>query len=358
MREVLKLDLDKLDLRAAITGTIALAIALVFVGVFGDAGLAAGVAALFVIAAGKGQTRGPDAASFWLIMAGAVITVLVGYSAGSEVAASATLGAITLVATLAACWGHRYSSAGVFAVLWAVLVLTVGATPEDAAIMALAFALGGGIALASMWISSRIPSDDLVPSDEPAPTGEKVARSDASRGDGQISPEPGSSRPDVSRLVTFAILRAVIAGASIYIGYQLFPDHATWMALTFVIVVRPPAHQVIVTGVARTLGTLLGVLLGMLVAGITVGNTTAQLVAFAIVGFAMVAVQKVNYALSTLFMTAFILLSEQFLLAGVISNGWQRLLATLMGVGVGFLLIAVMRVLYRGKTATSTKTAT
>ena len=242
--------------------------------------------------------------------------------------------------------------------LWAVLVLTVGATPEDAVTMALAFALGGGIALVSMWISSRIPSDEPIPSDELGPTDEDAPGSDSIQGDGQASPKPDSAKPAVSRLVTFAVLRALIAGASIYIGYQLFPNHATWMALTFVIVVRPPAHQAFVTGVARTLGTVLGVLLGMLVAEITVGNTAAQLVAFTIVGFAMVAVNKVNYVLSTLFMTAFILLSEQFLLAGVISNGWQRLLATLMGVGVAFLLIAVMRVLYRDKTGTTTNTAT
>ncbi len=130
------------------------------------------------------------------------------------------------------------------------------------------------------------------------------------------------------------------------------------MALTFVIVVRPPAHQVFVTGVARALGTVLGILLGILVAEITFGHTAAQLVAFAVVGFAMVAVSKVNYMLSTMFLTTFILLSEQFLLAGVITNGWERLLATLMGVGVGFLLIAVMRVLYSDKAETSTNTAT
>lgn len=364
MREVIELDLSKLDLRGAISGTIALGIAVVFIGIFGDVGLAAGIAALFVIAGAKGRNQAPDAISVLLILVGAVITLLVGFSDGTSWGAAIAIAAITLLATLTPLWGPRLAAAGVFAVLWAVLVLVLGGTSENAFSLALAFLVGGGLALVVLWVSSRVPSkkpangvsgpDDHEGPDPDAETG--AATGPDSGKSGQVATKPRAAAVNRSSVITFAVMRALLAGICVYVGYTLFPDHPAWMILTFVLVVRPPASQAITIGLGRALGTVLGVLLGMGVAQLAAGNTPAQIVAFVVFGFCMVATQKVNYAVFNLFTTSFMLISFELLQEGVVASGWQRLFATLLGIVLAFALIAIARLLVPPPSAIKTKT--
>jgi hypothetical protein len=329
VREVFVLDLTKLNLRGAITGTIALGITIVFLGIFGTVVMAAGLAALFVIAGGPSDTQKPDLSSFLLVVGGALLTFVVSLSAASAVAATIVITLITLGATLLALWGKRYATMGVFGVLWAVLALTLGTAPQLAANMALAFALGGSVALVAMWIASLIPAND-IPEETDETTDEQS---------GPVSPE-GPARASIIR---FAIVRAIAVGACVFIGYELFPNYPAWAALTFVLVVRPPAHQTLVTGVARTIGTVLGVGVAVLITQIDPGNTAIQVAAFVIAGFLMIATNKVNYAVSTLFTTILIVLSQELLQEQVDEAGWTRILATLTGVAIAFLAIFTLK---------------
>jgi uncharacterized membrane protein YccC len=73
-----------------------------------------------------------------------------------------------------------------------------------------------------------------------------------------------------------------------------------------------------------------------------VGDTTAAIVvAFVISGFLMLATKNVNYALSTTFTTALLLLGGRLLQSDVFSTGWDRLLATALGVVVAFAVLVV-----------------
>ena len=85
---MIEVDIGELDLRAGFIGLGVLAIVAVLVGVFGPVGMAAGIAALFVLAGAVGTTARslPDQGVF--IAVGAAVTLLVGYSAGSGLTAS------------------------------------------------------------------------------------------------------------------------------------------------------------------------------------------------------------------------------------------------------------------------------
>jgi uncharacterized membrane protein YccC len=320
---VIELDLEELDWRGAVTGLGGLFVALAFIGLFGPVGMAAGIAALFVVAADADDVAGPDRAQVVLVVAGSAITSIVGHAADSTITAAVVIAAVTLGATLLVLLGPRYATSGAFALMWAVLTLSIGATDESADTMALAFAAGGAIALAALAIADR-----LAP---PQPATDAPTR-------GVPSAEP----PSRWAIEVFAVVRALAAGLCVVIGYESFEDHAAWVVLTFVLVLRPPKEQTAVVAVGRTLGTLGGVVLGIVAAQVVGDETWMLLAAFLVAGFFMVATTNVNYALSTAFTTTLLLLSERILQDDVYSTGWTRLLATLTGVAMAFAVIAIM----------------
>jgi uncharacterized membrane protein YccC len=334
MKEVFDLDLEALDFRGAVTGLVSLVGVVALIGVLGPAAMAAGIAALFVIAGDSDDTRGPDSVQVGLVLVGALITLVVGWSANSAVAATITLTLVTLGVTLLSMRGPRPAAAGTYALLWATLTLSIGATDESAAAMTIAFLAGGLLALGVLWLAERVP-------DPEESTGEDAGEvPDTAADDGKSEPRPWA-------IETFAIVRAVTAGACVALGYWLFPDHSAWAVLTFVLVLQPPKQQAVLVGVQRTLGTAAGVVVGMLIAQLVGDQTTVIAIAFAISGFLMLATKNVNYALSTTFTTTLLLLAGRLLQGDVFSTGWQRLLATLLGVVAAFTVIVAMNLVTR-----------
>jgi hypothetical protein len=343
VREVFELDFSKLSMRSAIVGTVALAVVIVFLAIFGSVAMAAGLAAVFVVMAGPSDTRRPDVNSLLFVLGGAGITFIVAWSSSSVVAATIVLSVITLGASLLALVGKRSTTMGVFLLLWSVLALGIGSTLAAAIDLAIAFALGGGFALLVMWLASLLPDRSATPenpnvADEPATTAEQPD---------QVAP----AAPPSASVIRFAIVRALAVGLSVFLGYELFPDHATWVALTFVLVVRPPAHQTVVGGTARAIGTGLGVVLGVVIAQIDGDSLAIQVTAFVVCAFLMMATNKVNPVVSTLFTTTLLLISQEILQEQVAVAGWERLLATLLGVVFAFVAIAILIIIGRQKKA-------
>lgn len=329
MREVIEFDLEELDWRAAFTGLVGLLIALVFLIAFGPVGMAAGVAVLFVVGSDTDDSFGPDLAQVVLVVAGAIVTVAVGAATSSTAAAAIVLGAVALCSTLLVLLGPRWAGAGAYTLIWAVLSLTIGITDESARAMGLAFGAGGLIALAVLWVSARLGSTEM-------PDGVTAV---------EDSTPSVSSEQAVQRrrpLVLFSIVRALATSAAVVVGFERFPDHAAWVVLTFVLVLRPPRGQTTVVAAGRTLGTVIGVLFGMAAAQLAGDSLPAQLLAFSGAGFFMLATTDVNYALSTAFTTAMLLLSERILHQDVYETGWERIRATLVGVVIAFLVIGIM----------------
>lgn len=332
IREIVALDWSGLNLRGAITGTVVLAIVIVLVGAIGEAAVAAALAALFVVADGPADTRRPDGSTALLVVGGALVTWAVSLSADSPISATVSVSAVTLLATLLSLRGQRAATAGVFTLLWAVVALMVG-TPDNAVELSISFAVGGGIAALAMWLASRSETTAMEGiGDEDAPESATNAGTDA-------------AAPHIHReaVVRFAIMRALAVGACVWLGYAWFPDHPMWAALTFVMVVRPPPHQTVVVGLARALGTGLGVGLGLAITRLADDRLVYLVAAFVAAAYLMLATSKVNYALSTAFTTTVLLVSVALLDAEAVTAGWQRLLATLLGVGIALLGIVVAR---------------
>ena len=136
MDDVLKMDTEQLDWRSAFTGLVGLLIALVVIGVFGNVGMAAGVAVLFVVAADEDSHAGPDLAQLLLVLVGAVVTYAVGESTSSTAAAAAAIGLIALGCTLLLLLGPRYAGLGAYcASKFAVIGFTQSLAAEGAASM-------------------------------------------------------------------------------------------------------------------------------------------------------------------------------------------------------------------------------
>lgn len=325
MDDVLEMDMEQLDWRSAFTGLVGLLIALVFVGAFGNAGVAAGIAVLFVVGADEDSHTGPDLAQLLLVLIGAVVTYAVGESTTSTAAAAIVFGLVTLGSTLLLLLGERYAAVGTYSLMWAVIALTIGVTEATAGEMTVAFAAGGAVALVVLFVSSVIGPRTIDAGDEAAP-----------------SPDPHSTAGSQEAIITFSVVRAIAAALAVVIGFEWFADHPAWTVLTFVLVLRPPKEQAIAVAASRTLGTVAGVLIGMAAAQLVGDSLTAQLAAFLVAGFFMLATSGLNYAVSTAFTTAMLLLSERILHEDVYEAGWARLGATVAGVVIAFLAIGIL----------------
>ena len=302
---------------------------MVFIGLFGTVEMAAGVAVVFVVGSDEETHRGPDLAQLLLVAVGAFVAYAVGESTTSTAGAAIVIGLITLGCTLLLLLGPRFAAVGAYSLMWAVLALTIGVTSESAAEMAIAFAAGGSIALGVLLVSARIGHGGAVETTD----------------DNLAAPDPGAAAEHRDTIITFAVVRSLAAALAVAIGFEWFPDHVAWTVLTFVLVLRPPKEQTTVVAVGRTLGTIVGVLLGMAAAQLVGDNLAVQLIAFVLAGFLMLATTDVNYALSTAFTTAMLLLSERILHEDVYQTGWERLGATVAGVMIAFFVIGLMAVI-------------
>ncbi|MGI9578386.1 MAG: FUSC family protein [Microthrixaceae bacterium] len=320
IRDVVDLDLEELDFRSGLTGLVVLAIVLVLVGIFGPAGMAAGIAALFVLAGASGETGRSFPEHCVFVVVGALVTLAVGYSAGSVVAASLAIAFVAFGAAMVALRGPVATADGAYLLIWAVLTLSIEDSPASAPAMAGAFVVGGVIAVVAIWAVSLLESPSTSP--------EVV--------------QGASPSLDVGLVMFFSVIRAVGAGGCVALGSWWFPDHAAWAAFAFVLVLRPPKEQALITGLGRTLGTVLGVFVGMALAGLVGDSTLGLVIAFGFCGFAMLATSNVNYALSTMFTTALLLIAQKVIQEDVVATGWDRMGATVVGVAVAFLAIGVI----------------
>lgn len=326
LRELLRLDLEAIDWKRGLTVLVAIAIAIAIVVTFGKAGMAAGLAMLFVILADQpGPLRARALGVFVMTLAGSAIA-LVALWAGTELIWPA-LGLtflVTALGTLVAGYGPALAIRGLLLAVWAVVALNLGGEPGLAISLTGAFAVGGLIAAVIIWLRSRtLPEPSLE---------EQVER--ASQTFDQLVRSP---------LGWFSLLRAAATTLALALGIALFPAHPIWAALTVLIVMRPKAGETITVGVLRTIGTLLGIIAAEAVLLIAGGGEVILLAGFLVSGFGMGALAKVNYAVMVAFLTALLVFASELLADAGESAAVDRLLGTFLGAVLAFLAIAIGR---------------
>ena len=328
LRELLRLDLDAVDLHKGLTGLLSILAFGVFVAIFGDIGMVAALAVLFVIMADQpGPLRARGMGVLTMTVAGSVIA-LFGVWAGPEhlIAASILTFVVVALATLAAGLGAAYAVRGMLLAVWAVVAISLAGETETAVQLAVAFAGGGLIAAGIIWLRTRA---------QPAPSVEAEAQA-SERDLAAIARSP---------LGWFALLRAAAAGIAMWLGASFFPEHAIWAALTVILVMKPRAGETMASGLLRTIGTLLGVIAAEALIALSGGEAVIVLMGFLLAAFAMAALQKVNYAVFVACLTALLVLADQLASGTGEATATDRLLATLLGAAIAFLAIGIGRVL-------------
>lgn len=327
-RELLKLDLQAIDPRKGVMGLGAILAFGLFVAIFGEVGMVAALAVLFVILADQPGTLRDRGLGVLVFTAGGTIIALIGVWAGStHVLVSAALTfMVVLLSTLAAGFGPAMAARGMLLSVWAVVAISLAGQQESAFELAVAFAGGGLIAAAIIWLRTR-----ALP--EPSLEGEAVA---AARTLESIVR---------SALGWFALLRAGAAGIALWLGASIFPEHTIWAALTVILVMKPRAGETLAAGLLRTTGTVLGVIVAEALIALTNGDQAAALLGFLVAAFAMAALQKVNYAVFVACLTAVLVLTDQLIAGTGDATASDRLFATLLGAALAFTAIAIGRVL-------------
>jgi hypothetical protein len=326
LRELLRLDLEAVDLHKGLTGLASILAFGIFMAIFGNIGMVAALATLFVILADHpGPLRDRGIGVLIMTVVGSLIA-LIGVWAGLQhviVAALLTFVVVAL-ATLAAGFGAALAARGMLLSVWAVVAISLAGETETALQLAIAFAGGGLIAAAVIWLRARaMPEPSLeVETEAAAHTFEEIVR---------------------SPLGWFALLRAAAAGLAMWLGAVLFPEHAIWAALTVILVMKPRAGETMASGLLRTIGTLVGVLVAEAIIVVNGGEAVVVLVGFLFAAFGMAALQKVNYAIFVACLTALLVLSDQLASGTGEATATDRLLATLLGAAIAFIAIGIGR---------------
>jgi len=319
---IYRFDWSQVNLRGGVrTVFVIVGVAVVLI-LFGALGITVGLAALFVMIADQpGSLRSRLLAVLSFTVVGSLLA-FAGAWAGTAHAliAGLLMAVIVYLATVAAALGKSIAVRGLLLAIWAVLALSLSGSVDRPVELSLAFLIGGLLAGVVVWAYGLV-----------RPTEES----------GEGRPPPISTLID--ELATphgrFAVIRGLSAGLATYVGILLFPDFPIWAVIAVLVILQEQREATIQIGLLRTAGTVLGVIVASATLLAIGGSYPLVVAAFLTSGFAMMALQKVNYAVFTLFLTAMLVFALHVTGDDALAGGVARLLATLVGVGIAFVAI-------------------
>jgi hypothetical protein len=341
-RHIVAVDWEQVRFRRALSGLVAILVALAFIGVVETVVLIVIMATLFNIAAandGPMERRWRAMAQF--SVSGAVAGGLAFWSIDNASGTALVLGVVTYLATLIAALGQRQARAGLFLTLWVVIAMIIGTTETSPLIVSIAFIIGGGVAIAITALRLRITGED--PADDASASVGEVDPNDVAPVGSVATRLKWASRTSMG---AFAVVRAFAVVVATLVGFWLFPDYAFWATITVIIVVKPSASQTASIAMERTLGTALGALVAVMTVQLFPGNQVYAAFGFMVSAFFMVAFMNANYTLFAAFLTSTLVFALRMGQADAFDGGIERVGATLAGavislvtVGIGHLLI-------------------
>lgn len=320
---IYKLDWSRINLRGGLTTVVVvIAVALILI-VFGVLGIAVGVAALFVMIADQpGTLRYRVSGVLRFTLLGSLLAFGGAWAGTSHLLiASLLMFVIVYLATVAVALGKPAAVRGLLLAIWSVLALSLSGSVEAPLDLAGAFLVGG--VLAGLVVLAHGLITDV---------GESADQPERRLIAGLVE----QVRTPLGR---FAVVRGAASGVATYLGILLFPDYPIWAVISVIVILREEREATVSVGVLRTVGTLLGVALTSLVLMAIGDSQTVVTIAFLAAGFLMMALQKVNYAVFTLFLTAMLVLALHVEGSDAVEGGLARFLATLLGAGIAFVAL-------------------
>ena len=335
LEDIVRVDWEQVRFRRAASGLVAILLAGLFAQVAGTGVETAVLAVVLVLAAagdGRMSARLPGMIGFTIV--GAVVGVLAFASAGNALAVALVLGSATYIGTLAAAAGPVWARSGLLLSLWALLALLLGSVDTPPGEVAVAFLVGGGIAIAitalRLWLVAEDPAEEAT-APEPADTveGEPLAR-----------PQQVGSAV-TSPIGIFALLKAGAVVLAVVLGFWWFASYPLWVAITVIVVVKPSSNQTASVAVQRTLGTALGVAAAVAVAQVLPRGDAAVIIALLVSAFLMIAFMNASYTLFAAALTAVLVFAQRLIEADAFEAGWERLLATATGAAIALGVMAI-----------------
>ncbi len=335
VKELVTVDREHLDLRAGVLGLAVLAMFGVAIALVGPVAMAGAIGALVVL-----STDPPPVGRSWaaallpLVVGGTVLTFVAVWIDGQAVPAAVLVGVVGVVATLHGGRSRKAGTRGFIATLWIILALTLYVTDVGALEYAVAFAIGGAAGAAVALARARKGAPEGVGADDI---------------EAETTAAPPQTLPALlaSPLGQFAILRGIGLAVAVLLGFTFFPVHPAWLAISSLIVMRPPTRRALVVGLQRSLGTGVGVIAAVALAGAIGENTPGLVILFLASAFLMMAVREVNYALFAMFVTAVVVYSQRILGADPAESGIDRLAETTLGVLIAFVVLGLTEALAR-----------
>src|SRR5690606_11716589 len=136
-------------------------------------------------------------------------------------------------------------------------------------------------------------------------------------------------------------LRLAIVAFIGFLAGKLLPigHHSYWIVLTILVILKPGFSMTKQRNYERAIGTVLGGILGALILFL-IKDDTALFIIMLVFMTIMFSLQRVNYFISVLFMTPYILIMFSFISNTTGDNiVTERVLDTLIGSGIAFISI-------------------
>src|SRR5690606_2745198 len=140
-----------------------------------------------------------------------------------------------------------------------------------------------------------------------------------------------------SNLFRHSLRMAIVMG----IGYAVsltfdVGTHSYWILLTIMVILKPGFGLTKERNLQRLIGTIIGGLIGALLL-LTVKDETSLFILLLLFMVATFSLMRVNYVVSVIFMTPYVLILFSFLGVNTLSILQERIIDTLIGSGLAFL---------------------
>ncbi len=330
------LDREQFSLRTGLVGLLAIGGALAFLAVVGYVGVAAVLGAIVTaVSAGSGRLAACTARGIAVAIVGSLLTVVGVWSGERGWTAGLVVAVVTFAATLVVVFGKAAATAAFLLNLWLLLSLTFTATDHSLGGLAASFLAGGAFAVILQPLVARRRSRAA------APSGTGAEKPTATAPDGPWSgPLRAALRPE-SPLFQFAVVRGLATGGTTVLGWYLFDLHPYWAVLVAFVIIKSDPVESWTVGMHRAVGTVVGAAAGILVVQ-NVDSRPWLTFLLVVVSTLMVAVQRANYAAFTFFLTTLLILSTRLVEGDIGETVWDRVWATVLGVGIAFAVTAVV----------------
>ncbi len=329
-----ELDREQFSLRTGLVGLLALGAAVAFLAVVGYAGVAAVLGAIITaVSAGSGRLAPCIARGVAVATVGSLLTVVGVWSGERGWTAGLVVAVVTFAATIVVAYGKTAATAAFLLNLWLLLSLTFTASDHSLGGLAASFLAGGAFAVVLQPLAAHRRRTAAPPGPEPeeppaAPAGPWSA------------PLRAALRPE-SPLFQFAVVRGLATGGTTALGWYLFDRHPYWAVLVAFVIIKSDPVESWAIGVHRAVGTVFGAAAGILVVQ-NVDSTPWLTFLLVVASMLMVAVQRANYAAFTFFLTTLLILSTRLVEGDVGETVWERVGATVLGIGIAFAVTAVV----------------